>query len=119
MFSTSTINSNTGRKKPDRPLRRMGFAQGLPVCNLQVHLLVGCVTLATEDWFMGAPQEVVSRGVPGGSTSAVMGLGGNAALAAEATKNGGVRWLSWRTNEFRTISTGRKPTDGARDCRLT
>lgn len=68
---------------------------------------------------MGTPEEVVSRGVPGGWTSAVMGLGGNAALAAEATKNGRVRWLRWRTNEFRTISTGRKPIDGPRDHRLT
>lgn len=78
--------------------------------SLGFHLLVGCLTLAIEDWLTDTPQDVVSREVPDGLASVLIGLGGNAvALAVEATENGKAVWMSWGMNEVRTISTGRKP----------
>lgn len=59
---------------------------------------------------MDSPGERVSRAVPRGSASVLEGLGGRAlALAAAATGDGRVTWMSWIMNALRTISTGRKP----------
>lgn len=53
------------------PTQRDVFLQGP---SLRLHFLVGCLTLAAEDWLPDPLQEVGSRAVPRGSASVLQAL---------------------------------------------